>query len=263
MTAAVGCVRIEREGKRGLIVLDQPSRLNAMTLAMWRQLEGAMAELANDDRITTIVVRGMGSAFSAGADITEFASLRSTPSDIDRYEANVAAAQRALLETRKPTIALLHGACSGGGAVIALCCRIRFADDSLRFSIPAARIGLVYDRVAVGRLVAAVGPALAYDMLISARTLTSDEALRTGLVNAVIPAADLDRHVEEYTDRVAMLAPISQRGAWAAVRAAEEPTEEKWRLELAELERAAFASADYQEAVAAFLDKRPPRFAGK
>jgi enoyl-CoA hydratase len=266
MTAvpAAGRVRTELRGNGGLIVLDQPSRRNAMTLAMWRQLQEAVEQLEANDRVRTIVVRGEGAeAFSAGADISEFRDRRSDPADIELYEASVAAAQSALLEARKPTIAALRGACSGGGAVIALCCRIRFAADTLRFSIPAARIALVYDRVSVARLVAAVGPALAFDILISARTVRADEALRIGLVNAILPAAELDHHVDEYAETAARLAPLSLRGAWTAVRAAEEPHEKRWRIELAELERTAFKSADYQEAITAFLEKREPRFEGR
>jgi enoyl-CoA hydratase len=259
-----GRIRTQIKGSCGVIVLDQPLRRNAMTLAMWRQLPDAVSELSGDERVSTIVIRGAGtSAFSAGADISEFRDRRSSAADIEHYEASVAAAQRALLETAKPTIGELRGFCTGGGAVIALCCRIRFASETLRFSIPAARIALVYDQLSVSRLVSLVGPAFAYDILISARTVSSAEALRIGLVNDVIPESSLEDHVEAYAEQAALLAPISQRGALTAVRAAEEPNEERWPAELAALERQAFESADYREAIAAFLEKRPPHFSGR
>src|SRR5439155_12662910 len=124
-------------------------------------------------------------AFSAGADISEFLEKRRNAEQNELYTKAYVAAQDRIAAARKPTIALIHGVCAGGGTGIALACRLRFADDRLRFSIPAARLGVVYDFGSVARLVRCVGPSFAYDILVSARTVAAEEALRLGLVNAV------------------------------------------------------------------------------
>jgi enoyl-CoA hydratase/carnithine racemase len=257
-------IRTVRSGHVGFIVLDQPARLNAMTLEMWNSLADATAELGADGEIRVIVVRGEGTeALSAGADISEFPELRTEPEDVRRYQEAVVRAFQTLISVRKPSIAMIHGVCAGGGAGIALACALRFADDRLRFSIPAARLGVVYETEVVGRLVRTVGSATALDILASARTINSEEAVSAGLVSAVWPAAELDDQVLAYAERVAGNAPLSIEGAWLAIRAAEEPGDARWRDELDEVQRRAFASADYREGVKAFLEKRKPTFEGK
>lgn len=235
-----------------------------MTLDMWDSLASAVETFAGDLRIRVILVRGEGAdAFSAGADISEFPELRSQPDDVRRYQESVVRAEQALIATRKPTIAMMHGACAGGGAGIAMSCALRFADHRVRFSIPAARLGVVYESEVVGRLVREVGPSTAFDILASARTVDAAEALRIGLVNAVWPTADLESEVMAYVDRLAANAPLSVEGAWLAVRAAEEPGRDSWHDELAKVQSRALSSADYREGVQAFLERRRPMFSGQ
>ena len=174
-------VLTERKGAVGILTLSQVDKLNAMTLAMWDGLPDAVTALAGDPDVRAIVVRGDGAeAFSAGADISEFPEKRSTAELADRYSKSVGAGLTALAETRKPTIAMLHGVCVGGGGGIAVSCALRFADDRLRFSIPAARLGVVYEVEAISRLVQIVGSSYAFDILISGRTVDAEEALRDG-----------------------------------------------------------------------------------
>lgn len=245
------------------MVLSQPQKRNAMTLGMWDELKATVGSLNADPEIRAIVLRGEGiDAFSAGADITEFPERRTRPEDARRYQEAVTAAEEELMSVRKPTIAMLFGACAGGGAGIALSCALRFADDRLRFSIPAASLGVVYEDVIVSRLVHEVGPSAAFDILISARTLDAAEALRIRLVNDVWRSDELEGRVMEYAERIGANAPISVEGAWVAIKATEEPANERWRRELSELERRALASSDYREGVRAFLEKRRPGFSG-
>jgi enoyl-CoA hydratase/carnithine racemase len=260
----IGTVHSVRRGPIGVIVLSQPARRNALTLEMWDELRASAEELGADTEIRVVIVRGEGTeAFCGGADISEFPRRRTEPDDVRRYQQSVVGAERALLAIRKPTIAMIHGACAGGGAGIAMSCALRFADDRLRFSIPAAKLGVVYEGEIVARLVREVGPATTFDILASARTVDADAAVRVGLVNAVWPTDELEERVMTYAESVAAKAPLSVEGAWLAIRAAEEPGVARWREELADVYDRALGSADYREGVQAFLEKRNATFSGR
>ena len=253
-------VRAQIDGAIGRIWLSQSDRLNAMTLDMWRELGEAVTALDADAATRAIVIRGEGSeAFSAGADISEFSELRATVEAAQIYSRTVSAALRSLLDARKPTVALIHGVCIGGGAGIAIACRLRFCDDALRFAIPAARLGVVYEREAIDALVGLTGPSRALDILLSGRRLTAAEALQFGLVTRVTTPDDLDDQVEDYVSVLADNAPLSMEGAIVAVRTRSAGPDD----ELEDLQRRAIESADYREGRLAFLEKRRPRFTGQ
>jgi enoyl-CoA hydratase/carnithine racemase len=256
-------LRVERDGPVGLLVIDHPERLNALTLAMWEALPGAVEQLAADPDVRVVLVRGAGeAAFSAGADISEFAEHRSTAAAAASYSARVSHALTALQEARPPTIALVHGVCTGGGAGVALSCDLRFAGDALRFAIPSARLGVVYELEAIARLVRCAGPTAAFDVLASARTVGADEALRLGLVDRVVPEPDLDAETAGYAEQLARNAPLAIEGARIGIRAALDPGNLALVEELERLKTRAIESADYAEGVRAFLEKRPPAFRG-
>lgn len=256
-----GRIRLVRDGLVATIVISRPGKHNALSLDMWGQLHEAADEVANDDRARVVVVRGEGTeAFSAGADISEFGEVRQDAETAERYSDTIERAEVTLIRSRKPVLAMLHGICAGGGCGIALACTLRFADEAFRFSIPAARLGVVYHQTAVDRLVQHVGPSVAMDILISGRFVGVEEAQQRGLVDVVYPTADLEQQVYDYAQMVAKRAPTSVEGAWVGVQSALQPHDGALRDEVLRLQAAAHESADYREGVQAFLEKRSPVF---
>jgi enoyl-CoA hydratase/carnithine racemase len=260
----MGKILVRRESHVEIITLSNPSKHNALDLNMWDCLRQATITAVNDSSVRVIVIRGEGTkAFSAGANISEFEAVRSTSDSIERYEKLVEDTELALAHAPKPTICLLHGICAGGGSGIALACSVRIADEAFRFSIPAAKLGVTYHQSAVTRLVAHVGPGIALDLLMSARDMCADEAIRTGLVTAVYRTDELTTRVMEYTDLLAHRAPLSIRGALASVQAALNPNDANLEQELLEIRQKVWESADYKEGIDAFLTRRAPIFLGR
>ena len=257
-------IRIERQGHVATVVFNRPQVRNAFNLAMWTQLPDVVAGLARDPTVRAIVFRGAGEeAFASGADISEFKEHRKDRRTAEAYNARTDAAYRALETCPKPTVAMIYGYCMGGAVAIALGCDLRFAAGSAKFGIPAARLGIIYGLHAVRRLVSLVGPSAAKDILFSARTFDAAEALRLRFVDRVIPAGDLAAATYDYLARVAENAPLTVGGAKCIVEAIVEDGGVARKAEIDRLQIEAFASEDYREGTAAFLEKRRPRFQGR
>lgn len=255
-------LRAERDGPIGRMVFDNPSRRNAISANMWRAIPQAMAEFDADSEIRCVVLRGEGTvAFAAGADISEFEQRRSSESAVKEYEGLVDAAQHAIENSHKPVIALIHGFCIGGGVETALACDLRYASASSQFAIPAARLGVGYGVHGTNRLVATVGHAAAREIMFTGRRYNADQALAMGLVNRVLPDAELDQYVSELALQLAGNAPLTIAASKRIINDLIDPHGDF--AEADALVARCMTSADYQEGRRAFMEKRAPRFKGK
>ena len=238
------------------ITLSQPARRNALNAAMWGGLPLLLRDAA-DARV--LILTGEGDHFASGADITEFESLYATPEDSAEISAAISHATDSLAAFPAPTIAMIRGACVGGGAGLALACDLRFADTTSKFAVTPAKLGLVYPFTDVRRLADAVGPANAKDILLSARLLGADEAKALGFIHRLLPPEDLENEVMDYAESLASLSPESLRSTKSMFALLSEGQREDTH-ETRQLFLDGFASADFQEGYRAFLQKRKPEF---
>ena len=249
------------EAPIGWLTVDRPELRGAMTRAMWLRIPQLLSELAASPDVSVIVIRGAGGHFIAGADIAEFTELRSNPELAREYDRGADATLETLADLDVPSIAMIEGACMGGGCRIAFGCDLRIASTSARFGIPAGRLGLAYPYKGVERLVALLGEARALELLLTARIMDAAEAERAGLVQSVVPPASLEVETTRVAGEIARNAPLALRYARLAVRRAAPARADLRKVQ--ELADECFRSADYAEGVAAFLAKRPPRFSGR
>jgi enoyl-CoA hydratase/carnithine racemase len=257
-------ILVQHEGPIATVVFNRPKVRNAISLTMWGEIARVTSGLSKDDAVRAIVFRGAGTeAFASGADISEFQEQRKDTATALRYNAQTSAAYTTIRECPKPTVAMIYGFCMGGAMAVAMACDLRFAAEGAKFGIPAARLSIIYGAEAVGQLVDLVGPAYAKDILYSARTLDDREALAMGLIQRLLPAAELERSTYDYLRRVAENAPLSVRGAKVTVEAYLAGMAQDDRHRLRQLQLDAFESEDYKEGTRAFLEKRPPRFQGR
>jgi len=255
---------LHREPPLAWLTVNRPAAHNALNTAVWTRLAATVEALAADRDVRVIVVRGTGErAFISGADISEFRALRADAAAAVEYDRLSGRAWLAIGAAPQPIIAMVNGLCFGGGMAIALACDLRFAAAHARFAVPATRLGLSYPFESVARLVHVVGPTAAADILLSARALDADEALRIGLVNRVVPLGELEGVTRDYALAVAAGAPLTVAAHKRAIRESLRAPDERDTAALHEALRRCFDSADYQEGIAAFLEKRPPRFQGR
>jgi enoyl-CoA hydratase/carnithine racemase len=227
-----------------------------MTGAMWRSLADVCAEIEARSDVAVVIVEGAGGHFCSGADIGEFDLAFADLAAARGYLGAIETGLSALAALDRPTLARLEGSCIGGGLAVALACDLRFAAEDAHLAVPPAKLGLLYGLVETRLLVEAVGPAAAKDLLFSARRVGADEALRLGLVDRVLPGAELAGAVETYSRDLTALSGASIRGAKKSVRAALDGDVAGLRA----LVETAALGADFAEGRAAFQAKRAPRF---
>jgi enoyl-CoA hydratase/carnithine racemase len=250
-----GTVRVSQAGGVARVVLDNPSRRNAVSLAMWDQLAEAFGSFDQDVRV--VLVRGApeGNAFSPGADLTEFPELRGTTDKALAYKARTHHALETLHACPVPVLALVDGPCIGGGLELALAADIRLATPRSTFGLPVIRLSNSADLSDVRRLVHAAGGGLAAEMLLTAATVSAERAYAAGLVSWV--GDTLEEEAQKIVERVLAAAPRAVRLAKQALRAG--PADEQ---AYADGVRQVLSGADFAEATQAVLEKRVPRFSG-
>ena len=262
--AAAQSLTVRREPPLAWVTVNRPAAHNALNADVWTGLAAAAEALAVDGEIRVVILRGAGErAFISGADISEFRALRADAAAAADYERLSGRAWRALGRAPQPVIAMVNGLCFGGGVAVALACDLRFAADHARFAVPATRLGLSYPMESIERLVHVVGLGAAADILLSARTLDASEALHIHLVNRVVVAAELERETRAYALAMAEGAPLTLAAHKLSLRESMRPPSERDAAALSEAVRRCFDSADYQEGIAAFLEKRRARFQGR
>ena len=255
-------VSLRRDGAIATVVLDKPDRLNALDKSMWTRLGELMRELSADDGLRCIVLRGAGDkAFAAGADIAEFETERRDRTQAREYGELIHATMQSVGSCRHPTVALIRGACVGGGLEIAAMCDLRIAGAGSRFGVPVNRLGLTMGYGELEGLLALVGRAAALEILLEGRVFGASDALRLGLVNRVVPDDDVEAEAYATAQRIADGAPLVAR--WhkqyiARLTPRVDLTPAEW-----DEGYACFDTEDVREGVAAFLAKRKPRFTGK
>ena len=256
---------MEKDGPIGWIIFNQPEKRNAVSQEMWEQMPEYVNDLASDDAIRVVVLRGAGDqAFVAGADISQFKDRRRNMSDEEEYRRISARGSDSLTTLGKPLLAMIHGYCVGGGVSIAITCDIRIAADDAHFGVPAARLGLGYHYHGMEKLMKLVGPAYTKEIFFTARTdFSAQDALRMGLVNQVVPKAELESFTRDYAQRIARNAPLTIRSAKTSVDQLLRPHGERDLALLEKLIADCFNSQDYQEGVKAFSEKRRPHFQGR
>jgi enoyl-CoA hydratase len=257
-----GSISIDRSEITATVTLANPERMNALDTTMWSELEKAFVALSADDGLRCIVLRGAGDkAFAAGADVAEFVTVRSNREQAVAYARITHAALQAVAHCVHPVVAQVHGACVGGGLEIASMCDMRICGESSRFGIPIKRLGLVVSYHELTSLIALVGSAVTLEILLEGRVFGADEALAKGLVNRVVPDAEVEREVDATVSRIVEGAPLVARWHKRFVRRLADPAP----VTDDEMDEcySCFDSEDFRIGYRAFLDKRKAAFTGR
>ena len=261
-TAAATAVRMEIEGPIATLTLDRPAVLNALDAQVLGELQAAIARLAGDRSVRGVIVTGAGpKAFVAGADIQELAGLDGAGG----YRAARRGQEvfRALERLPVPTVAAVNGYALGGGLELALACTLRIVAEGARLGLPEVGLGLIPGYGGTQRLARLIGTGRALELILTGEPVTAEEAHRVGIVNRVVPAADLLSAARTLLLTIASRGPLAVAAALDVVRSGVDSSFEAGL----ELEAQAFgrlcASEDMHEGTSAFLGKRKPSFAGR
>jgi enoyl-CoA hydratase len=255
------------DGPVAHVVLARQEQRNALSTGMIEELVSRLGDLATQPEERVVVLKGTGTDFCAGADFAELASAPSSPDAVD-YGRAFEEALRAIGSHPAPVVAQVHGAALGAGCQLVVACDLALAAEDAVFGIPSARLGVLVNYENIERLVLAVGPKRAAEVLLTARRLSGSEAATWGLINEALPRDALESRVADVARMIAEAAPLSIQGSKRGIRVAVESLSldrgsQGYRVaEFDMLAAAAFSSEDLAEGIAAFRERRPPRFTG-
>jgi enoyl-CoA hydratase/carnithine racemase len=248
----------------GVITFNNPEKRNAMSLEMWEGLGSALIELRDNPDVRVVIMAGAGDkAFVSGADISQFEKTRHNAQASEEYSKR-SAVQRALLaDYPKPTIACIRGYCLGGGMQVAMLADIRLAADNSQFGIPAAKLGIAYGYDGLKHLVSLVGPSWARLIMYTGMRIDSAEALRIGLVERVLPGAELWDATMEIARTISGNAPLAIKAAKITIAQVLNDESKRDMAAIKAVGTACMDSEDFREGRTAFMEKRKPQFKGK
>ncbi|MDN4590283.1 enoyl-CoA hydratase [Xenophilus aerolatus] len=247
------------------IHIDNPGKYNAMSLAMWLELDQQVQKLGDSPDVRVLVLAGTGDkAFVSGADISEFDTTRTAETGSERYDQAVEAAQHSLANAPFPVVAAIRGVCMGGGLGLAMACDLRYATDDSSFRMPAARLGLGYSYMGMRQMVHAIGAARTAELFYTARKFDGTEAARIDVVHQSWPREQFEQQLEERLRQVSENAPLTLRLAKAAIALVSAGDGDgSAAIEMERARQRCTRSEDYAEGRAAFAQKRAPRFLGR
>jgi enoyl-CoA hydratase/carnithine racemase len=248
----------------GVITFNNPEKRNAMSLDMWEGLGHALVELRDDPDVRVVILTGAGDkAFVSGADISQFEKTRHNAEASEEYSRK-SAAQRALLaDYPKPIIACVRGFCLGGGMQMAMAADIRIASDNSQFGIPAAKLGIAYGYDGLKHLVSLVGPSWARLIMYTGMRIESAEALRIGLVDRVVPDAEMWNATMETARTISGNAPLAIKAAKITIAQVLKDPGDRDMAAIKAIGTACMDSEDFREGRTAFMEKRKPEFKGR
>jgi enoyl-CoA hydratase/carnithine racemase len=253
-----------KENGIGWVVFNNPARHNAVSLEMWQSLTLVLNAYAEDPDVRVIILKGEGEkAFVAGADISQFKEKRSSPEAVQHYNSTADEAGETLRSSSKPTVAMIRGYCIGGGTGIAVNCDIRIAAEDAKFGVPAAKLGLGYRFEGIKRLADIVGPSFAAEIFYTGRQFSAREALEMGLVNRLVPVAELENQTRDLANTIVNNAPLTIASVKRALlEYGKDPAQRDLGL-CQKMVDDCYTSEDYREGQTAFMEKRKPVFKGR
>jgi enoyl-CoA hydratase/carnithine racemase len=252
-----------KEGRVGTMIFNNPQRHNAVSLDMWDAVSRILDDFAADPDVVMVVITGAGTkAFVSGADISRFGDERANKEAVAHYNSVVERAYARLHEFPKPTIAMIRGYCIGGGLGLAVSCDLRICSDNARFALPAAKLSLGYGYAGLKRFMDLVGPGFTKEIFFTARQFSAAEAQAMGLVNRVVPDAELETFVRDYAETIAANAPLTLKAVKTITGEILKDESQRDLARCAAAVQACFDSQDYIEGRDAFLQKRKPVFRG-